>query len=146
MKKLESTCISVEFTICEKRAEAKGQRAQEEKEEKGCEVEEAGRNVKKSRIVYRLTQRKYTNMKRTVSLQPWCKHCIRRRASNAQQSKQKEEQAKVIDIPRFPMDYHFIRAKDEKTQGQSSYPHDRPEETGEKYGRATRKKREGHGG
>ena len=69
--------------------------------------------------------------------QPWCRRCVKARASNAQHrgAKDKDDKENQSKVPKVSMDLFFMSRKDEVAK-QNSIIGMLDDETGEKYARA----------
>ena len=114
--------------------------------------EEIGRTVKMNNEVYKPSRNEIKQHERThCPFRPWCRHCVKGRAANAQHRKVKRSNEEDDDdddkpkVPRVAMDYFFMSKADEEAK-------DNPlicmldEQTGEKFARAVGQKGTGGNG
>ena len=114
----------------------------EQDEEKETEI---GRAAKMNPEVHKPTRQEIKRHEKThCPFRPWCRHCVRGRAANAQHRRMQTSQAEEDcddkpKVPRVAMDYFFMSKADEAAK-------DNPvicmldEETGEKFARAVGQK------
>ena len=124
------------------------QKRSKRKEEEDDE-DEKGRRAKKNTAVYKPTSEEMEQRLTThCPCKPWCKHCVRGRATNTQHKKSKggdDEAEEEMKVARVAFDYFFMSKADEDTKTNPILAMV-DEKTGERYARAAGKKGVGTNG